>query len=317
MCLASDDASLLDTITRHLSAEFKIRDLGPVEKYVGLYIVRDLEQDEMWVHQAPYVSKIVEKYNISTDTCPETPLPYTFILETPQEYAARLLAETTRKAEKARFRLSGRCVDHSQLAASSCEVGSVPMVKRIKLKKSVSWRDPLCDVREFTPHSESPPSQPVGLVKGTTLSARSEANLPLSSDEFTRYQQIVGALNYIAHATRVDIAFAVNQLSRATHYACKRHLAAAEHCVRYLAGTATLALHYSRKVGMSLECFVDASYSQDVSKRGTTGLVLLVAGGPVYWTARKQDKIMSSTCDSESHAVQTAVQYVEFTRDLL
>ena len=35
------------------------------------------------------------------------------------------------------------------------------------------------------------------------------------------------------------------------------------------------------------------------------------------WTARKQDRITSSTCDSESYALMTDVQYVEHVRDLL
>ena len=71
--------------------------MGPVNKYIGLYIVRDQNRGEMWVHQAPYVSKLLEKYNISDESCPDTPLPYHFILETPQEYAERLNAQRERK----------------------------------------------------------------------------------------------------------------------------------------------------------------------------------------------------------------------------
>jgi hypothetical protein len=125
MCLASDDDSLLDEITRNLSAEFKINDLGPVEKYVGLYIVRDLQQGEMWVHQAPYVSKMVTKYNISVDNCPETPLPYDFILETAQEYAARLLVETTKRSERVKSPISGLNNAYNQSVASICSVSNV------------------------------------------------------------------------------------------------------------------------------------------------------------------------------------------------
>jgi hypothetical protein len=48
-----------------------------------------------------------------------------------------------------------------------------------------------------------------------------------------------------------------------------------------------------------------------------TGLLLMFAGAPVYWTARKQDRISTSTCDSESQAIMAATHYVEHMRDLL
>ena len=38
---------------------------------------------------------------------------------------------------------------------------------------------------------------------------------PLSAQDKRLYQQIVGSLNYAAHVTRIDIAYAVSQLSRA------------------------------------------------------------------------------------------------------
>ena len=48
-----------------------------------------------------------------------------------------------------------------------------------------------------------------------------------------------------------------------------------------------------------------------------SGVVLKVAGAPVWWTARKQDRITTSTCDAESLAVMSGVQYVEYVRELL
>jgi hypothetical protein len=132
-----------------------------------------------------------------------------------------------------------------------------------------------------------------------------------------RYQQIVGCLNYAAHVTRPDVAYAVSQLSRATQNPRGRHMAAAERCVCYLAGTADWGLHYMKQAGCYLECYVDANLGSSVDHKSMTGIVLQVAGGPVFWTARKQDRVCSSTCDSESLAIMTAVQYVEHARDTL
>jgi hypothetical protein len=141
---------------------------------------------------------------------------------------------------------------------------------------------------------------------------------PLLTPELhKRYMQIVGSLNYAAHTTRLDVAFAVSQLSRVCHCPRQRHLAAAERVVSYLAGTADYGLHFSRGEGQHLECFVDANYSNDTSKKSMTGFMLMVGGAPIYWQSRKQDRITTSTCDSESQAILTAVQYVEACRDVL
>ena len=139
----------------------------------------------------------------------------------------------------------------------------------------------------------------------------------LGPDGHKRYEQLVGSLNYAAHTTRIDISHAVNQLSRATRAPRARHLAAAERVMRYLVGTATMGLHFTQRAGLTLECFVDASYSKQGDQKAITGFLLSLGGGPIMWTSRKQDRITTSTCDAESYAVVTAVQYVEYARDLL
>ena len=90
-------------------------------------------------------------------------------------------------------------------------------------KKKVTFRVPLCDVFEFSTTSTSSSAvESLELTAAQINRPRSDANEPLTLEQSHRYQQIVGALNYIAHATRIDIAFAVNQLSRATHFAKMR-----------------------------------------------------------------------------------------------
>jgi hypothetical protein len=140
---------------------------------------------------------------------------------------------------------------------------------------------------------------------------------PLSPEHQNIYQQIVGSLHFAAHATRIDIAHAVGQLAKVTCRPRQRHLMAARRCVAYLVGTAEHGIHYSAADGQQLEVFVDANYAQDASRKSTTGLMLTIGGGPVYWTSRKQDRQTTSTCDAESQAVMTAVQYIENVRDLL
>jgi hypothetical protein len=144
-----------------------------------------------------------------------------------------------------------------------------------------------------------------------------EYETPLPPEDQNLFQQIIGSLQFAAHATRIDIAHAVGQLSKVCSKPRRRHLTAARRCVAYLAGTTEYGIHFSKANGKTLEVFVDANYAQDASQKSTTGLVLMLGGGPVYWTSRKQDRQTTSTCDAESQAVMTAVQYIEHMRDLL
>ena len=139
----------------------------------------------------------------------------------------------------------------------------------------------------------------------------------LSPQDRRLYQQIVGSLNYAAHVTRIDIAYAVSQLSRACQKPRPRHLAAARRCVQYLAGTADWGLCYSKDAGCYLEAWSDAGLGPTGTSSNMTGMVLKVAGGPVAWMAKKQDRKTSSTTDSESLAVMTTCQHVQHMRDVL
>jgi hypothetical protein len=49
-----------------------------------------------------------------------------------------------------------------------------------------------------------------------------------------RYSQIIGSLLYLAGATRPDISFAINKLSRFTSNPGSDHWCALEHVMRYL-----------------------------------------------------------------------------------
>jgi hypothetical protein len=139
----------------------------------------------------------------------------------------------------------------------------------------------------------------------------------LSPSDTTLYQQIVGSLHYAAATTRPDVAFAAAMLARVMSCPRGRHLVAARRAVAYLAGTPDLCLCFSASSGVVLDCYCDASFGGDPSHKSTSGYLLTLAGSPIYWASRKQDRITTSTCDAESQAVMAAVQHVESMRDQL
>ena len=170
MLLATSCTTLLQTVKKELTSEFKMTDLGEAKYYLGMNIKRNRETGELWLGQTRYCLDKAIKFGEAESPTPNTPLPHKFCLRYQHELATA----------------EGEGLGQPELGFDE------PF-------------DPLLD------HAD-----------------------------LKTYQQIVGTLNYAASTTRMDIAFAVEQLSRVNHTPRTRHMAAARHCLRYLKGTADL-----------------------------------------------------------------------------
>ena len=80
-----------------------------------------------------------------------------------------------------------------------------------------------------------------------------------------RYSQIIGSLMYLASATRLDISFAVSKLSRFVSNSGDDHWRALKRVLRYLKGTVSYGIHYTRYPGV-LEGYCDANWISDVMR---------------------------------------------------
>jgi ribonuclease HI len=146
-------------------------------------------------------------------------------------------------------------------------------------------------------------------VPGTSLHGHKEGE-ELYHD-IKHYQHVVGTLMYHATRTRPDIANAVRELSRFTAKPTAEHWKAAEHCMRYLAGTPQhgLTIRSSREMDFKdeLAIYADASFAGDLdTRRSTTGFVLMVGGAAIRWTSSTQRHVTSSTAEAELEAVNDA-----------
>ncbi len=73
---------------------------------------------------------------------------------------------------------------------------------------------------------------------------------------------------------------------------------AAEYCLKYLAGTVNLCIHYGRTKDSKIEGrqlnrlwwgWVDADFAADLdTRRSHTGYVIMMNGGPISWKSVKQ-----------------------------
>lgn len=138
-----------------------------------------------------------------------------------------------------------------------------------------------------------------------------------------RYRGIVGSLGYLVNMTRPDLAWSYSELSKYVQYPGVSHMAAADHVLRYLRGTAHHHIKYSRDLpdksmlNILWGC-VDSDWAGDTdTRRSHTGYVLMFNGGAVSWKSRRQDSVSLSTSEAEFVAASQCGQEVLYLREIL
>ncbi|CAI7826333.1 unnamed protein product [Closterium sp. NIES-54] len=145
------------------------------------------------------------------------------------------------------------------------------------------------------------------------------------------FHSMVGALNYVANHTRLDIAFATSKLASVVSRPSHEQLEVAKRLVRYVSATASVGLEYSAvrqrlqrgaadlsKGEMLLTCYTDVSFNS-VKAYGTSigGYVCLFGGGAVSWRSKKQNEVGLSLCETEYMALHHGAKEVVWLRRLL
>jgi transposase InsO family protein len=175
-------------------------------------------------------------------------------------------------------------------------------------------------VEQFGQSDAHPVDTP--MVLGTKI-LRPDPTIPVTSDiqswmDRTPYRSLVGTLNYIAVATRPDIAFVVGRL--ASVFDCYRpaHWDAAVRVVRYLKGTRLLNLELGGSNKIRPVSFSDSDYANcpDTS-RSIGGYCLTLGSGMVSWASRKQQHATDSTCYAEYVAIHSTAAEILFLRQFL
>jgi hypothetical protein len=134
---------------------------------------------------------------------------------------------------------------------------------------------------------------------------------PLNTQQQRHYQQIIGSLLYAALTTRIDIAFAVNELGRFNSQANQCQLQQAFRVLRYLKGTSNYGLQFKLHgdpMDIKPEIYVDASWGNDLeTRRSTSGMVATFNNNIVSWNVKKQASVAKSSTEAEYVAASDAV----------
>lgn len=141
---------------------------------------------------------------------------------------------------------------------------------------------------------------------------------PLCDADKQRYMQIVGSLQYVATVTRPDISFAASSLARFLSCPTAHLMKCAEKVLRYLAGTKTHKLTYSKSDSPTLTGYSDADWANcEVTRKSTSGIIVYLNNAPVYWRSKRQPIVTMSTTEAELVALTELALQVKWLRNML
>jgi hypothetical protein len=115
----------------------------------------------------------------------------------------------------------------------------------------------------------------------------------------TIYRQLVGSLMYLVN-TRLDICYAVNQLSQAMVKPTKLFWKAGKHVLRYLKGTSEYRLWYKQMDEVKLHGFMDADWEgSPTDRKSTSGGIFSIGSTVVSWYNKKQRFVALNSAEAE------------------
>ena len=131
------------------------------------------------------------------------------------------------------------------------------------------------------------------------------------------YRSIVGNLLYLAH-TRPDKTYAVSCISRYMQEPEETHLQAAKKILRYLKGTASHGLLFSKTNSGTLHSYSDSDWGMDLdTRRSTSGILHRIRTTSIAWSSKLQSTISLSSTEAEYKALTEASKDIIHYRRLL
>lgn len=132
------------------------------------------------------------------------------------------------------------------------------------------------------------------------------------------FREAVGSLMYLAIATRPDIAFAVNTVSRHLENPSPVDVTAVKRIMKYLRGSAEHGILFESNGGITLNAFSDADYAGDRdTRRSTSGFIFMFGTGPIAWCSQRQKCVALSTTESEYIAASESVKELVWLQRLM
>ncbi|MBW0562906.1 hypothetical protein O181_102621 [Austropuccinia psidii MF-1] len=131
-----------------------------------------------------------------------------------------------------------------------------------------------------------------------------EASSRTEQEEFVslkiNYQSAVGSLSYLSTATQPDLSYLVSALSQFLEKPGIQHWKAFLHVLKYLKGTSEIGLVYKINTSKLPVAYSNAYWGNcRVTRRSTTGYLILFNGNLIIWKTRKQPTVSLSSAEAE------------------
>jgi hypothetical protein len=130
------------------------------------------------------------------------------------------------------------------------------------------------------------------------------------------YREIIGSLIYAALATHLDISFMTSILGQFMHNPGKMHWEVAKKVLQYLKGTCELELTLGGTKS-SLVPYTDADHASQEHRHSIMGYAVLIDGGAISWSLKKQPIVALSTTKAEYIAAMHATKEIMWIRAFL
>ncbi|XP_061357487.1 uncharacterized mitochondrial protein AtMg00810-like [Gastrolobium bilobum] len=131
------------------------------------------------------------------------------------------------------------------------------------------------------------------------------------------YRSLVGSLRYLT-CTRPDLCLSVGIINRFMEEPSYTHWKAAKRILRYVQGTISQGLHYSKSNKYKLTGYSDSDWCGDVDDRkSTTGYVFFMGNTTFTWVSKKEPIVTLSTREAEYVAASWCVSHAIWLRNLL
>lgn len=154
-----------------------------------------------------------------------------------------------------------------------------------------------------------------GMEESHPLSTPMEPGLKLETpedlDTSHPYREAIGALIFLAGATRPDITFATHKLAQFSEKHGDIHWNAVKRIFRYLKNTQQFGIRFKKTNDSTTTVigYSDANWGGDSAQqcKSTSGYVFYSLGGPISWCSKKQSTVAISSCEAEYLSLSEAV----------
>ena len=133
----------------------------------------------------------------------------------------------------------------------------------------------------------------------------------------SKYRSLVGSLRYLT-STRPDLLLSVGIVSRYMEEPSYSHWKVLKRILRYIRGTISLGLYYTKLNNYELVGYSDSDWCEDVDDRKSTSRYVFFMGHTTFtWLSKKQPIVTLSTCEAEYVAASWCVCHAVWLRNLL